>query len=616
MSNDWVYDTEEYPNVFTITFEHAEAPFTLAFEISEYRDQSKDLLEFLKYLVSCNARLIGFNNLAWDYPILHLFLRNSNVSAAELYQKAQSLIQSENKFEGMVFPSDRVIPQIDLYRIWHFDNKAKATSLKALEYQMRMDNISDLPFPVGSTLNPEQIKVLLDYNLHDVRATKEFYHESLNQIRFREELTTKYGRDFLNHNDTKIGAEIFQIELEKAGVVCYVYGKEGRSPRQTKRDHIALKDCVPQWVEFRHPEFQRIKSWFNEQIVTETKGVFKKVIAKVGGLDFVYGTGGLHASVKNRMFVADEEMMILDVDVTSLYPSIAIEYSHYPEHLGPRFVEVYRELRTQRLGYAKNTAENAMLKLALNGTYGKSNDKYSIFYDPKFTMTITLTGQMVISLLAEWLLTVDRLQIIQVNTDGVTLYLPRSAKDRVMQLCKAWEAGTRLQLEYVEYQKMVIRDVNNYIAQKLNGDVKRKGAYEWDKEWHQDSSASVVPRVAEQVLIYGKPLEQTVREWSDRMDFMIRVKVPRSSRLIYINEEGEQSNVGNIQRYYISPEGGTLLKVMPPLKGKTDNRWFDVQKNWRVCLCNDIKDATLPIDYRWYIEEVRKLCLSATSSGK
>jgi hypothetical protein len=178
-------------------------------------------------------------------------------------------------------------------------------------------------------------------------------------------------------------------------------------------------------------------------------------------------------------------------------------------------------------------------------------------------------------------------------------------------ICENWEKETKLSLEYAEYSKMVIRDVNNYIAVKTNGEVKRKGAYEYDKEWHQDSSASVVAKVAEQVLIHGKPLEQTVLEWPDKMDFMIRAKVPRSSKLIYVDHNGDQSDVGNIQRYYISPEGGTLLKVMPPMKGKTENRWFDVQKNQKVCLCNDINHAVLPIGYDWYIDEVKKLCLKS-----
>jgi hypothetical protein len=62
-------------------------------------------------------------------------------------------------------------------------------------------------------------------------------------------------------------------------------------------------------------------------------------------------------------------------------------------------------------------------------------------------------------------------------------------------------------------------------------------------------------------------------------------------------------------RYYISKEGVALTKIMPPLKGKTEWRHFAVEKGWKVCVCNDLKDAVLPIDYSFYIDEVDKLVL-------
>jgi hypothetical protein len=607
---DIVWDIETYPNCFTIAAEHSDLPIIWQFEISDYRDDYDQIIEWCREMVRMNARMVGFNNVGFDYPILHLLLRNGRIGAKKLYDKAQEIIFSENKFSTMVFPSDRVIPQLDLYKIHHFDNKVRTTSLKALEYQMRMDNISDLPFPVGTYLTPEQIIVLHEYNLHDVKATKLFYHRSLDQIRFREELTVKHNRDFINHNDVKIGSEIFQMELEKVGVQCYSYGKDGRIPRQTQRDYIDLRECIPQWVEFTHPEFQRIKTWFNTQTIIATKGVFKDVIATIDGLAFSYGTGGLHASVDNGIFVANDEWMIYDMDVTSLYPSIAIEHNHYPDHLGSKFVDVYRNLRTQRISYRKGTSENAMLKLALNGVYGKSNDKFSIFYDPKFTMSITLGGQMMVSLLADMLVS-HGFQILQVNTDGITIRMMRRDKGVVDDICRQWEQQTMLHLEYAEYSMMAIRDVNNYLAVKTGGDVKRKGAYEYDKEWHQDSSSSIIAKAAERYLVHGEDIEQTIRTWPDNMDFMIRAKVTGKSRLIYVDEEG-QHDAGKIQRYYVSSDGGTLLKVMPPLAGKTENRWFDVQKNCKVCLCNDITHAVLPIDYEYYITEAKKLCLSAT----
>ena len=140
-------------------------------------------------------------------------------------------------------------------------------------------------------------------------------------------------------------------------------------------------------------------------------------------------------------FIADDEMMIADVDVTGMYPAIAIANRFFPEHLGEGFVSVYEELRDERTKHKKGTATNAILKLAMNGVYGASNEKFSIFFDPKFTMSITLTGQLSLAMLVERLVGgIRRLQIIQVNTDGITCYLPRNSKHHFDQICKWWEA--------------------------------------------------------------------------------------------------------------------------------------------------------------------------------
>uniref|UniRef100_UPI002B1CEA6B hypothetical protein n=1 Tax=Pseudomonas oryzihabitans TaxID=47885 RepID=UPI002B1CEA6B len=93
--------------------------------------------------------------------------------------------EDEDRWVHSVKPTDRLVPQIDLYKIHHFDNKARATSLKVLEFNMRADNISDLPFPVGTTLTRENVEVLKEYNAHDVVQTKAFLRHTQDMLRFR-----------------------------------------------------------------------------------------------------------------------------------------------------------------------------------------------------------------------------------------------------------------------------------------------------------------------------------------------------------------------------------------------------------------------------------------------
>ena len=616
MSNDYVYDIETYPNVFTLAVEHAEAPIRWSFEISDWRNDSKEIIEFLRYLADTKARMVGFNNLGFDYPVLHTLMRMGHSDAKTLYDKAMAIIHSQDDDENgrwmhQVKPTDRYVEQIDLFKIHHFDNKARATSLKMLEFNMRSRNIQDLPFKVGTMLTQGQLPVLKQYNAHDVSETKAFLHETLDMLSFREKLNTLYpGKDWLNFNDTKIGKEFFAMKLEEAGVSLYDFGPSGRVPRQTKRPSIALKDAILPWINFEHPEFTRVMNWLKDQTITETKGVFDNVVARVNGFDFVFGLGGIHGSVESEVIESDDEYVIVDLDVTSYYPNLAITNGFHPEHLGTTFVSIYKHLFEQRKSYPKKSAESAMLKLALNGVYGDSNNKFSVFYDPLFTMSITLNGQLLLCLLAEGLMHIEGLRLIQVNTDGLTVRVPRENKWLVDTAAAAWQHRTGLNLEEAIYKTMMVRDVNNYIAQYENGSVKRKGAYEWDMEWHQNHGALVIAKVSEKVLTEGAPIRQTVEQWPEIMDFMLRTKVPRSSYLA-IEHDGVAVQLQNITRYYIAKDGGRLFKWMPPL-AKNPGQWrkIGVESGWGVQPCNDVAEAKkLSVDFDYYIREVEKLCL-------
>jgi len=220
---------------------------------------------------------------------------------------------------------------------------------------------------------------------------------------------------------------------------------------------------------------------------------------------------------------------------------------------------------------------------------------------------VTISGQMWIADLIDRLRFIPSIQIIQANTDGITMFVQRHRKKNIDNVCGGWEFDSHLSLEKVEYKRMWIADVNSYIAEKMDGTVKRKGRYEYDIDWHQNASALVVPKVAEKVLLEGADVRSTVTGWLNMLDFMQRVKVPRSSRLL-LRYPAFDVPMENMQRYYVAKGGGELVKVMPPLAKKPDHwREIGVCKGWKVCPCNNIRDAKLDIDFDWYIAEVNKL---------
>lgn len=714
------YDIETYPNLFSMVIGNMETRTLKVFEISDRKDQREEMFEYLRNVVKCGGSMVGFNNVGFDYPVVHMILKNQKCTVEDIYNKAQTIISNfDDRFAHIVREKEVLIPQIDLFKIHHFDNKARMTSLKMLEFNMRMDDIEELPFKPGTVLTSEQIDKLLKYNRHDLKATALFLEKSMSEINFREGLTEKYGKNFMNFNDTKIGKDHFVTELEKSNKgCCYSYNGRKRTINQTKRSSIYLGDCIFPYVKFDRPEFQSILEWLSNKTITETKGVFSDLLeselgdvsrytvlkkkrqkkftkpsdykvleykkkhpmgwlseeplksgkvsyywnwniaeslnVQINGLEYVFGTGGLHASVESQIIKSNEEWMIVDQDVASYYPNLAIKNRVFPEHLGETFCDIYEGMYNQRKSFAKGTPENAMLKLALNGSYGASNDQYSPLYDPMFTMKITINGQLSLCMLAEKLLEIEGLKMIQCNTDGLTYYCKRTDDKRAQGICDEWCKLTKLDLERADYSTMAIRDVNNYVAVYTDGKYKCKGAYEYeDLGWNKNHSALVIPKAASQFIINGKPVEETIKETTDKFDFMYRTKVPKSSRLVSIDEFGIESEEQNICRYYVSNTGVELVKIMPPIEGKNkiettwrkpetgeelvtttkptrkgfteivkqvelppEERRIGIQKGQKVITCNDISRYNGDVNYDYYISETNKLIEELTTHGE
>lgn len=142
--------------------------------------------------------------------------------------------------------------------------------------------------------------------------------------------------------------------------------------------------------------------------------------------------------------------------------------------------------------------------------------------------------------------------------------------------------------------------------------VKRKGAYEYENlGHHQNQGGLVIPMAAEAHMVYGISVEEFIRNHRNKYDFMLRAKVPRSSRLVMVYEDGYSVQLQNICRYYPSTMGGKLVKIMPPLEGETEERNLGIDVDWNVKVCNDISQFEWSsLNYDYYIQEAKKLIIS------
>lgn len=571
--------------------------------------------------------MIGFNNLGFDYPVLHHILLNykkwleltPKQIIHTIYGKAQWIIEQQNIKDNKVWVTirdkDIIVPQLDLFKLWHFDNKAKMTSLKTLEISMNFPNVMEMPINhTKEDILEEDIESILEYNLNDVQATLDFYRKSTDKITLRKEIIKSYGLPCMSWNNGKIGENLLlELFCRKTGQNLWEVKK-----MRSNRLKIALNECIPNNIVFQTKEFNNLLQFFKKQVVSELKGsIGYSVIYK--NCKYDYGTGGLHALYKPGTFESSNSHILKSLDVSSLYPNLAIVYAFYPEHLGKEFLEVYKdEIINVRLGEKakpKNEQNKAIIdgyKEAANIPYGKSNEKFSFLYDPLYTLKTTISGQLVLSMLSEQLAQIPDSQILMVNTDGLEIIIPREYENVYEDICKKWQELTKLKLEFVDYSKMWIGDINNYGALTTTGKIKSKGRFEVDKvvgsepAYHKDNSFIVIPLALQEYFSKGTPVEQTITNHKNIYDFCGRQKFKGKDygQIHYLKDnieviEKQQKNT----RYYISNNGSTFIKQY----GKGTNE--RINDGYTVTIFNkfiDIPWEEYNINYAFYIKECNK----------
>ncbi len=108
--NLYPYDCECYPNIFTLDIKELHTGRWWLFEISDRRNDSDALREFLADLHNTpNVWMVGFNNIHYDYELVHHFMVNLNgqADAMAMYTKSCQIFQDTDY--RLVWASDRLI---------------------------------------------------------------------------------------------------------------------------------------------------------------------------------------------------------------------------------------------------------------------------------------------------------------------------------------------------------------------------------------------------------------------------------------------------------------------------------------------------------------------------
>jgi hypothetical protein len=334
-------------------------------------------------------------------------------------------------------------------------------------------------------------------------------------------------------------------------------------------------------------------------------------------------------------------MVIMTSDVTSFYPNLAIRNKWAPAHLPQKeFCDQYEWFFDERKIIPKKDPKNYVYKIILNSTYGLSNDENSFLYDPEFTMRITINGQLSLSMLYEMICEeIPGAVPLMQNTDGLETMIPREHIDRYMAICARWEELTSLQLEHDTYSKIVLGDVNNYIAVteysevpkdvyekvkeenphylfKIENDkyyfatTKSKGRFEFHNlALHKNKSFLIIPKALHAYFVEGIAPEEFLKENRNIFDYCGGVKIKGDWKYVekhIKNGVYAEKKLQNTIRYYICNSGSKIVKI-----NKSDSREIQTEAGkWlQQVYINHIEDMPFDdyeINYKYYLENIRK----------
>lgn len=669
----FVFDIEVFQNIFHCSVKDTETNTIYKFEISERKNQLRELVKFFKQVnkyitwgeyytttkqIESNIIFCGYNNLHYDNPIINYIieyedtLMNHNVFTicSSIFNLSKTITASKED-------------NIDAWKHWKYQiwfdtfdiltmlysNKLRV-GLKEIQVTMQYPNVQEFVCDWTKPLPLEDFDSMIDYNINDIESTSELLNRCKDAVDLRIAIEDEYGVRVLSKDGVNIGMKILtQKYLEKTGLTWWDI--EGlRSPM----DYIPLKDIILPFIKYDSPILNRVLEDMKSQVVSPGRKGYENNFV-FAGLRYTVGVGGIHSKNDPEIIIPKEDEMLIDIDVASLYPSMLIEYGFYPKHLGPEFLEVYSQIKNERIEAKHNgdKVKNETLKLALNGLSGNLQNEHNFCYSPEAVMKIRINGQLLLLMLAEKLTQVG-CRIIQANTDGLFVLLKKDNYQQVNTICRNWEQLTKLTLEEERFEAMYQYAINDYIAvttlypdmkkRFLSGEtiirkstkkpytcieeiqedfIKTKGMFITKVLLGKGLSAKIIPEAIIKYFVDGIPVEQTIKECKDIKKFLMSEKTGKQWHVEYMNKEQQRTN-----RFYASTNGGYLWKwkdtghkegeiitYIEPYVGEhkykaSARQYQNMLTASGVTLLNKFDDKPIEerkINYRYYLREALKI---------
>ena len=523
---------------------------------------------------------VGYNNNHYDNFILKAVLKDLNP-----YSVSKWLI--EEKKSGWLFPEINRGIFFNSLDLMQDISGALGISLKEIESNLGMSiEESEVDFTIDRELTAEEIEETIFYCKHDVDATEKLMEVRSDYIKGKLQLINAFGLPLscVRMTNAQLDAEVMEARPKSYNDIL----------NYDMPDNVDLKD-------------KSILSLYKTPL-DKTQSLEKDICGVPHKLAF----GGLHGATENVHY-DDSDGEILNVDVTSYYPSLIIKYGFCSRNV--KNPKLYEEIYNTRVELKKKKdSRQAAYKLVLNTFFGSMGNEYNKLYDPYQCNQICITGQLFLIDLLEKLQ--PYIKLIQSNTDGIMFQTKYRSKCE--EIVHEWEKRTGMNMEFDNIQSVYQKDVNNYFVLMKNGEIKSKGGYVKNygvkykdgilKETHGNFASNSMTILDEAIiknLLYKIPVEETINNCNDPIRFQITTKKGPTYLKVVQEINGDFVKVNNVNRVFAGKDSkyGKLFKV------KTNGRKDTIASLPDYCYVfnKDLKEMDMNnVDKTWYIRECKE----------
>ena len=607
----FVYDVESFPNLFTCTLLNTNSNKIGVYEIS---NRKNDLGKIVSTFLNKGIIFCGYNNKYYDDPIINYIILNQQILlqkpvwdvTKDIKTLSNEIIESGDKFDSWsTYKHAHCFPSFDLLRMM-FSKKLRC-GLKELQVTMQYPNVQEYDGDFNRNVQDSEIDNIISYNINDVNSTNQLLLLNQKNIDLRIGIHNEYGINAMSMDGVGIGNEILKTKYLQATNKKWSEVKDLRSPCNI----VDLNEIILPKISFETEILQNLLSEIKTLRINLNKKWNKQFYFHDSLISM--GLGGLHNLSEPEIIIPNDDECLLDIDAASLYPSLLISYEFYPQHLGKEFLNIYKQIKDERIEakHNGNKIKNETLKLALNSVTGNMQSEYSWLYDPKSVMKIRMNGQLFLLKLAEMLINTTNCKIINYNTDGIFILIKRNMLDKLKEIIKSFEEFSLLNMEIEGFESMYQFAINDYIAVKegysktKNPDlIKKKGMFIDTPVLGKGLRPLIIPKAICEYFVNKTPIETTLYNSDDIRDFCTYQKVDKKFHVMYENKE-----VSRINRFYMSKYGSQLIKYEMDYTGKK-LRPTTLCSSSPVTLLNKFDNLSVKdkhINYLYYKNEIYKI---------